>query len=118
MLGILYHLKNPYYVLEELARATRYCALSTRVAKWARPAGSDRWIRIENLPVAYLVDTFECNNDATNFWIFSTAGLQRIVKRAGWDIVEQSNVGAGNSNPAENNKDERCYMLLKSKIDR
>ena len=116
LLGILYHLKNPYYVLEQLAKVTQYCAISTRVAKFARAAGSDQWVHIEHLPVAYLVDTFECNNDATNFWIFSTAGLQRIVNRAGWEIIDQSNLGAEDSNPADNDKDERCYMLLKSRM--
>ena len=32
-LGILYHLRNPFYVLEELARRTTRCLLSTRVAR-------------------------------------------------------------------------------------
>ena len=32
-LGILYHLRNPFYVLEELARRTTRCVLSTRVAR-------------------------------------------------------------------------------------
>ena len=54
--------------------------------------------------------------DATNLRIFSTTGLQRIVNRAGWDIVDRSNVGAKHSNPVDNRKDERCYMLLKSRV--
>ena len=33
LLGILYHLKNPFYVLETLAKHTRYCVLSTRIAR-------------------------------------------------------------------------------------
>ena len=32
-LGILYHLKNPFHALEELAQHCRYCVLSTRVAR-------------------------------------------------------------------------------------
>jgi len=54
LLGILYHLKNPFYVLETLAKHTRYCILSTRIARHRRwrggigaraaglPAGSHR----------------------------------------------------------------------------
>ena len=33
LLGILYHLKNPFYVLETLAQHTHYCLLGTRVAR-------------------------------------------------------------------------------------
>src|SRR5215471_950833 len=33
MLGVLYHLRNPFYVLEELARHTTHCLVSTRVAR-------------------------------------------------------------------------------------
>src|SRR5579862_5219344 len=34
VLGILYHLKNPYYLLELLARHARFCLLSTRVTRF------------------------------------------------------------------------------------
>lgn len=30
--GVLYHLKNPFYALEKLARHARYCFLTTRIA--------------------------------------------------------------------------------------
>jgi len=33
LLGTLYHLKNPFFVLEKLAQITRYCFVSTRVAR-------------------------------------------------------------------------------------
>jgi tRNA (mo5U34)-methyltransferase len=51
LLGILYHLQNPYYVLRELALRSSYCLLSTRVARFAGPAPT----LIGDLPVAYLV---------------------------------------------------------------
>ena len=41
-LGILYHLKNPYYALEALARFTQRCLVSTRIARFAGP---DRTLR-------------------------------------------------------------------------
>jgi len=34
-LGTLYHLKNPFWVLERLSSHARYCFLSTRVASWS-----------------------------------------------------------------------------------
>jgi tRNA (mo5U34)-methyltransferase len=74
LLGVLYHLKNPFNALEALAGYTRSCILSTRIAKLS----GDRTTRIDDLPVAYLLGPTECNNDPTNFWIFSEAGLRRL----------------------------------------
>lgn len=31
--GVLYHLKNPFAVLEKLSRASRWCLMSTRIAR-------------------------------------------------------------------------------------
>ena len=33
-LGTLYHLKNPFFALETLAQNTRFCFLSSRIARW------------------------------------------------------------------------------------
>src|SRR5579864_8384741 len=87
-LGLLYHLKSPLHVLESLARTSRYCLLSTRVAQ-VTPAGT--FIQAE--PVAYLLDHREANDDPTNYWIFSEAGLLRLIKRAGWRVVGSNLVG-------------------------
>ena len=87
-LGVLYHLKNPYLVLEALARHSRYCLLSTRVAQ-VTVSGAG----IEREPVAYLLDPREANNDPTNYWIFSDAGLRRILDRTGWDILDFATTG-------------------------
>jgi tRNA (mo5U34)-methyltransferase len=109
-LGILYHLQNPYYVLRELAAHSSYCLLSTKVARFAGPDGTP----IENIPVGYLVAPRETNNDPTNYWIFSPAGLLRLVERAGWEVIEQENVGAtSDSDPSTPDRDERMFLLLR-----
>ncbi len=111
-LGILYHLKNPYYVLESLAKVTRYSLISTRVAR----LGADRKTVIENQALAYLVAPDECNNDATNFWIFSRQGLSRILDRTGWTILDYLSVGdTGSSDPASADHDERAFVFVKSR---
>ena len=111
-LGILYHLKNPFSVLEQLATKSEYMLLSTRVAKH-----SANGIRISDQSLAYLVGPDECNNDSTNYWIFSLTGLERILDRAGWDVVISKTVGdIDMSNPFEPDHDERCFMLLKSRM--
>lgn len=111
-LGILYHLKNPYYVLESLAKVTRHCLISTRVARLS----GDRATVIKDQPLAYLLAPDECNNDATNFWIFSEQGLRRILDRTGWDVLDYVSVGdTRKSNPASANADERAFALVRSR---
>ncbi|MCB1559877.1 MAG: methyltransferase domain-containing protein [Xanthomonadales bacterium] len=111
LLGILYHLKNPYFVLDKLASHTRYCLLSTRIARYTKAPKTD----ISELPVAYLLTPDECNNDATNFWIFSAAGLRRIVERCGFRIVAMRQLGdVKASNPADAEHDERAFLMLES----
>jgi len=112
-LGLLYHLKNPYQVLEQLAYRTRWCVLSTRVAQVTPRNGS----RIEEEPVAYLASGMEINGDATNYWIFSPAGLRRILQRTRWAILGEAHLGClSDSNPSDPQKDQRMFVLLKSRV--
>ncbi|GAB2655643.1 hypothetical protein GCM10027271_12680 [Saccharopolyspora gloriosae] len=110
-LGLLYHLKNPFYVLEALAQRAELCFLSTRVARQA-PDGTP----LRDQPVAYLLDPVEANNDATNFWIFSETGLKRLFERTGWEVVEFVTVGCEEgSEPARADRDERAFAMLRSR---
>ncbi|MFD4641547.1 class I SAM-dependent methyltransferase [Lentzea sp. NPDC058436] len=110
-LGILYHLKNPYYVLEELARRADRLVVSTRIAQLSPDHGTD----FAHLPVAYLLHPTEANDDPTNFWIFSEAGLRRIFERTGWVVEDYVSLGATEgSDPAHGNRDERAFALLRS----
>lgn len=112
-LGTLYHLKNPYAVLERLAFHTRWCILSTRIAQLTPSSRA----RIESEPVAYLADGRESANDATNYWIFSAHGLFRILQRTRWAIAASKRVGClVDSNPIDGNGDERMFVLLKSRV--
>lgn len=110
-MGTLYHLKNPYYVLENLALHADWCLLSTRIARV-----TPRQTPMEEEPVAYLLDSREANNDPTNYWIFSAAGLLRLLDRAGWTVFGHERVGdAVKSNPVDPGADERMFVLLKSR---
>ena len=113
-LGVLYHLKNPYYVLEALASRARYCLLSTRIAQQT-PQGH----AMQQEPLVYLLDPDECNNDSTNHWIFSEASLRRLLRQTGWIVHDfmTSGVTRG-SEPARTDRDERAYCLLESRIAR
>jgi len=110
-LGTLYHLKNPYYVLENLAWHADWCVLSTRIAQV-----TPRQTFIDEDPVAYLLDPREANNDPTNYWIFSPAGLLRLLSRAGWTVFGHQRIGLRlNSDPVHPEADERMFVLLKSR---
>ena len=110
-LGILYHLKNPYRILELLSQHARFCYLSTRVSRFT-PEG----IEIGKTPVAYLVDPNELNRDPTNYWIFSEAGLRRLLRRTGWEICNYMTEGDGQSSrPDTLENDERAYCLLRNR---
>lgn len=114
-LGILYHLKNPFYVLESLAKVTRYALISTKITRYA----PDKKTLLDNIAVGYLLHETEANNDPTNYWVFSDAGLKRILDRAGWDLVDYLRAGnTDRSDPASPAGDERAFLLARSRHSR
>ncbi len=114
-LGILYHLRNPFYVLEELARRTTHCLLSTRVAR-RFPDGAPM---PANVALAYLVGADELNRDESNYFIFSEAGLRLMLERSHWRILDYVSVGnAALSDPVHPDRDERAFCLLETQYTR
>jgi len=114
-LGILYHLKNPYYVMEMLARRVDTCFLSTKVMRYASPRNT----HLAGLPVAYLLAPDEANNDPTNFWVFTDVCLKRLLDRTGWHLLSYTTVGnVVDSNPAAPERDERAFCYLRSRYAR
>jgi tRNA (mo5U34)-methyltransferase len=110
-LGILYHLKSPYYILDLLSRHARFCLISTRVARFT----PDR-VEIRNSPVAYLLERDELNLDPTNYWIFSEAGLKRLLRRTGWEVCNYLTIGDTRaSQPDTMQNDERAFCLVRSR---
>jgi tRNA (mo5U34)-methyltransferase len=109
-LGTLYHLKNPFAVLERLSKHARYCFLSTRVAGWS----PDHTVELGRVPAAYLLAPDECNQDTTNYWVFSPPGLVRLAERCGWRVLASLRTGARDSDPTTEAGDERQFLLLES----
>ena len=113
MFGILYHLKNPFYVLEALCRRARYCFLTTRIARFA----PDRRTPLHDVPVGYLVDRTETNDDPTNYWIFSEPGLLRLLERTGWVVRDFRTFGnTSESDPASWEGDERAFCFAERRV--
>jgi 2-polyprenyl-3-methyl-5-hydroxy-6-metoxy-1,4-benzoquinol methylase len=111
VLGVLYHLKNPYYLLETLAAHARYCLLSTRIAQ-RTPSG----LSFKDEALAYFLAPREANNDITNYWIFSETSLLRLLDRTGWNVLDFKTFGPRDSEPARLDRDERAYCLLESRV--
>ena len=112
LFGVLYHLKNPIFVLEELSVRAKYCLVSTRIAKFT----PDHKTELSDIPAAYLVGDRETNDDCTNYWIFSATGLRRLFDRTGWRVCDLATVGAvGASDPVHAESDERAFCLLESR---
>jgi len=105
-LGTLYHLRNPALALLRLAEHCEQMLLSTRVLS-RLPAQHSGTI-VATAPLAYLVDTLELNSDPTNWWIFSPAGLARLLKRCGWNIAA-STINFDASVPVDQ-RDERMFV--------
>ncbi len=123
-LGILYHLKNPFGALEALSEHAATAVVSTRIARFNRapmaPLATDgvnaERVALRGVPMGYLVDPQECNNDYTNYWIFSEAGLRRLFDRTGWDVLDFATFGnTVDSDPARPDGDERAFALLRSR---
>jgi SAM-dependent methyltransferase len=116
LLGVLYHLKNPFLVLEALAHSSRHMFLSTRIASLV-PGGK---VDFGAYPLAYLVDEEELNRDPTNFWIFSETALQRLLRRAGWNVRHYATAGAAVSlgDPVTPQGDTRAFILAESRFAR
>jgi tRNA (mo5U34)-methyltransferase len=124
MMGILYHLKNPFYVLEQLGKSAKYAIISTRIMRWSGPAEQQKTGGLspggrqlmEHLPVAYLLGPAECNNDSTNYWIFSDAALRRILDRTQWDILDYRIFGeTDDPDPFSAEHDARAFCLVQSR---
>lgn len=109
--GLLYHLKNPYSVLEGLAARANYCLLSTAITRYAPDAET----AVNHLPVAFLAGRDGLRGDETNYWIFTEEGLRTLVDRCGWDVCDWLAVGAEDSILWKTQRDERVYCLLKSR---
>jgi hypothetical protein len=85
--------------------------VSTRIAKQTADGQP-----LSEYPLAYLVGPQECNNDDTNFWIFSDHGLKRIIDRTGWKLLSYVTIGdTVSSTPADPERDERAFCLLEKR---
>jgi SAM-dependent methyltransferase len=111
-LGVLYHLKNPFGVLESLSARARYCLLSTAITRY----GPDQRTDVGSFPVAFLAGRDGLRGDETNYWIFSEAGLRVLLERTGWEVRDWLAAGDTDSVLWGTQRDERVFCLLASRV--
>lgn len=104
-LGLLYHLRNPMLFLMGLAQHAETMVLSTRVAEYL-PDGTS----LRSASVAYFLECRESNDDPTNYWCFTAKGLETVLKRSGWRILNKRLIGATKSDPVSASKDQRMFV--------
>jgi tRNA (mo5U34)-methyltransferase len=111
-LGILYHLKNPMLVLEQLTKHSQFIFCMTKIARYFSASST---ADMSAHSAAYLVDTHECNNDPTNFWIFTEMGFRRVLDRCGWEILGYWSNDVVSSNPQDPDRDERAMVFARNR---
>ncbi len=112
VLGAIYHLKNPLYLLEAVSKQARYTLLSTRIAqRMPGVPGS-----LKDVSAAYLLGDRELNGDNSNYWIFTEASFRQMLKRTNWEVLDLKTFGdTANSNPVDAQHDERVFCYSRSR---
>lgn len=111
LFGVLYHLKNPFGVMESLAAHARFCLLSTAVTRYT----PDRQTDVSAAPAAFLAGPEGLRGDDTNYWIFSEGGLRTLFERTGWDVCDWLVTRDAGSILWATQTDERVFCLLRSR---
>ena len=88
ILGALYHLKNPMYLLETVSKRAKQAIVSTRITRRFPNVSDD----LQQVTAAYLLTNTELNEDDSNYWIFTEAGLRQMLKRTNWESGSPANV--------------------------
>ncbi len=104
--GLLYHLKNPFLVLGDLAMISNFAVVSTRIV--------DSAVLTDDKASAYLVSDQQLGEDNTNFWLFNSAGFELLARRSGWSVLSSLRFGDMKKGDAGKH-DARQALLLSSK---
>lgn len=110
LLGVLYHLKNPYRMLDFLSRRAEYAAISTSITSYA----PGLYESVVGTSIAYLADVYEINRDSTNYWLLSDAGFRRLLQRTNWEICDYLLIGAPGATGAVG--EQRAFTLVHSRL--
>jgi tRNA (mo5U34)-methyltransferase len=110
--GLLHHLKNPLSFLESIANLAERVIIGTNLFTHL----PNQELDLSDRSLAYFVDSDELNNDPTNFWMFTDKAFQRLVRRAGYEIISVlkiANTASGVAVPDRPDLGMRGFLALK-----
>jgi hypothetical protein len=93
MVGLLYHLKNPYSAIEKVGQLCDHLIVGT----WVADCLPDRRKIIKDEQIVFLLNDRQLAADPTNYWIFTPRSLRVLVERCGWQVLAEQLV----TNPME-----------------
>ena len=85
MVGVLYHLKNPYAAIEKLRRLCDHLVVGT----WVMDCLPKRWRMVADDQVVFLLGDRQLADDPSNYWIFTPRSFRVLVERSGWRVVAE-----------------------------
>jgi tRNA (mo5U34)-methyltransferase len=85
MLGVLYHLRNPYLAIERLGQLCDHLIVGT----WVMDCLPDRRRIVEDDQVVFLLEDRQLADDPTNYWIFTPRSFRVLVERCGWRVLAE-----------------------------
>ncbi len=111
-LGTLYHLPNPIRVLRKLSVVAPQIFASTRIFDVL----PDNKNKFSDHRLGYLLNPAEANNDNTNWWILTEAGVKTMFERSGWRVLNSHRIDqlVGKAEPAAADKDGRLFLRARS----
>jgi hypothetical protein len=91
MVGVLYHLRNPYSAIEKLRSLCDHLIVGT----WVADCMPDRRRIIGDDQLVYLLRDRQLAEDPSNYWIFTRRSFHVLVERCGWRILAEHVVTQG-----------------------
>ncbi len=107
--GALYHLRNPFLVMDELATRATHCLVST-VTSACFPGGAPM---PTDAAAAYLLRERELNDDETNYFIFSENAFRVLLERTHWRVCDYLGVAVPSGAQLACGE-ERAFCLVES----
>jgi hypothetical protein len=113
-LGIMYHLKNPVLVLEQLSKHVKKMVISSKVFDIVEIGGKK--VRMSDHNLCYFWKPAETNNDTSNWWCYTESSMKQIIERAGWRVISATRVDqyVGKAEPSNMKLDGRYFIYAES----
>jgi tRNA (mo5U34)-methyltransferase len=84
MFGLLYHLRNPFMILDTIAHHAERLLMNTKVIGCLADG-----TKVANQPMSYLTRARELRDNPTNYWLLTPTAVRLMLKRCGWEVLDE-----------------------------